>query len=880
MLRGKMNFQKVETKTKTILLNFSRINLNSVYDELNTSIDGLTEEEAENRIEKYGFNQVAHEKPVKWYMQLLKCFLNPFILVLLSLAIVSTITDSLIQDKTDRSFITVIIILIMVAVSILLQFFQEYKSSKAVEQLKSLVKTTAAVLRKETGVKEINISEIVPGDIVYLAAGDMIPADCRIISCKDLFISQSSLTGESEPVEKFISLKNDAKNLSVTDLENICLLGTDIISGSAIAVVISTGNDTYFGSMAQALLTPKNITSFQKGVNNISLLLIRFMLIMVPIVFFINGITKHDWISALLFAISVAIGLTPEMLPMIVTTNLAKGALNMAKHKTVVKKLEAIQNFGAMDILCTDKTGTLTLDKIVVERYLNIHGEEDLRVLRHAYMNSFYQTGLRNLMDLAILDHGDENSIKDLNDRYTKIDEIPFDFARRRMSVVLKDNNEKRQLITKGAVEEMLSICTLAEYKGNVVPLTKDIKINVLDMVSKLNHDGMRVIAVAQKNDIPDEKSFSISDESNMVLMGYIGFLDPPKESAKDAIKALNESGVEVKILTGDNDAVTKKICKDVGIEISDIILGNDLDSLSDEELSLKIEHCNVFAKLSPLQKSRIIRILQDMGHTLGYMGDGINDAAALRQADVGISVDTAVDIAKESADIILLEKNLMVLKEGVVEGRNIFGNIIKYVKMTASSNFGNVFSVLIASIFLPFLPMLPIHLLIQNLFYDISQISIPWDTMDREYLEKPRKWNAKDIERFMLFIGPVSSIFDIVTYIIMWFIFKANTSTMQSLFQSGWFVEGLLSQTFIVHMIRTEKIPFIQSIARYPVLILTAAISIIGIAIPFTVFGESIGLTPLPISYFPFLILILISYGIVIQIVKTAYIKRFKTLL
>ncbi len=876
MKKRKVNIQNRVKENTTRLFDFSMMDLERVYDKLNTNINGLAMKEAENRFEKHGLNQIAHERPTPWYIQLIKAFINPFVLVLLALAVVSLITDVVVAAPEDRSYTTSIVIGIMVAISGFLKFFQEFKSGKAAEKLKALVRTTAAVCRKESGINEIDMSEIVPGDIVYLAAGDMIPADVRIINSKDLFVSQSSLTGESEPVEKYSILKKPSKDLSVAELDNICLLGTNIISGSATAVVVATGNDTYLGSMASNLVGTKTQTSFEKGVNSVSILIIKFMLVMVPIVFLVNGISKGDWLEALLFAISIAVGLTPEMLPMIVTTNLAKGAVVMAKHKTVVKKLDAIQNFGAMDVLCTDKTGTLTLDKIVVERHLDIHGEEDLRVLRHGYLNSFYQTGLRNLMDVAILEHGKENGFTELENNYTKVDEIPFDFSRRRMSVVLKDQEGKRQLVTKGAVEEMLSICTLAEYKGNVVELTDDIKNEILDMVTKLNNEGMRVIAIAQKNDIPDENNFSVADESNMVIMGYIGFLDPPKESAVDAIKALSENGVEVKILTGDNDAVTLKICSEVGLKVSNILLGTDVESMSDEDLAKVVDRTNVFAKLSPLQKSRIIKVLQDKGHTVGYMGDGINDAAALRQSDVGISVDTAVDIAKESADIILLEKSLMVLEEGVIEGRKVFGNIIKYIKMTASSNFGNVFSVLVASAFLPFLPMLPIHLLIQNLFYDVSQISIPWDTMDSEYLRKPRKWNADDIGRFMIFIGPISSLFDITTYLVMWFVFKANTPAMQSLFQSGWFIEGLLSQTLIVHMIRTKKIPFIQSRATIPVLLLTGVIIAAGICLPFTAFGASVGFQPLPLSYFPWLVGILLSYCTLTQIIKTMYIKKF----
>ncbi|SFB31288.1 magnesium-translocating P-type ATPase [Clostridium frigidicarnis] len=874
--KRKVNAENAAKEVSNRLYDFSKMDLEMVYKELNTDSNGLTMDKVDNRVEIYGLNQVTHEKPTPWYIQLFQSFINPFILVLLVLAGVSLITDVIIAAPEERSFSTVLVVGIMVTISGLLKFFQEFKSGKAAEELKALVRTTAAVSRKESGINEMNMSEIVIGDIVYLAAGDMIPADVRVITSKDLFVSQSSLTGESEPVEKYSTLRKANKDLTVAELDNICLLGTNIISGSATAVVVATGNDTYFGSMASILAGIKNETSFEKGVNSVSMLLIKFMVIMVPIVFVVNGITKGDWIEALLFAISIAVGLTPEMLPMIVTSNLAKGAVVMAKHKTVVKKLDAIQNFGAMDVLCTDKTGTLTLDKIIVEKHLNIRGEEDLRVLRHAYLNSFYQTGLRNLMDFAILEHGKDNGFNELEKNYDKVDEIPFDFARRRMSVVLKNNEGKRQLVTKGAVEEMLSICTHAECNGDVVELSENIKNKALDMVKKLNDEGMRVIAVAQKNNIPDENNFSVSDESHMVLMGYIGFLDPPKESALEAIKALNNNGVEVKILTGDNDAVTIKICNEVGLKVSNVLLGNEVENISDEELSKLVEGTNVFAKLSPLQKSRIIKILQDKGHTVGYMGDGINDSAALRQSDVGISVDTAVDIAKESADIILLEKNLMVLEEGVIEGRKVFGNIIKYIKMTASSNFGNVFSVLIASAFLPFLPMLPIQLLIQNLFYDISQISIPWDTMDKEYLREPRKWNADDIVKFMVFIGPISSIFDIITYLVMWFIFKANTQEMQSLFQSGWFIEGLLSQTLIVHMIRTKKIPFIQSRATNPVLLLTGIIMILGVWVPFTSFGNSVGLQALPLSYFPWLIGILLSYCMLTQIVKNIYVKKF----
>ncbi|MCK9268310.1 MAG: magnesium-translocating P-type ATPase, partial [Alkaliphilus sp.] len=792
---------------------------------------------------------------------------------------ISYITDVAIAPAGEKSWEAVIVIIIMVTISALLHFFQEYRSGKAAQKLKALVQSTAAIARKDTGVREIPMKYIVPGDIIHLATGDMIPADLKIIRAKDLFISQSALTGESQPVEKFSDVKTELNpKMNPSDIDNICLLGTDVISGSAVGIVITTGNDTYFGSIAKSIVDKKIETSFERGVSSVSRLLIRFMLVMVPIVFVINGITKGDWLQALLFGVSIAVGLTPEMLPVIVTTNLAKGAIAMSKRKTVVKKLDAIQNFGAMDILCTDKTGTLTLDKIILERHLDVHGNENNRVLRHAYLNSFYQTGFRNLMDKAILEHGNERGFEILKHKYTKVDEIPFDFARRRMSVVLQSEGTKRQLVTKGAVEEILSICSLVEYEGKVIELTDEIKEEVINRVAGLNEDGMRVIGLAQKNDVPDENIFGIKDESNMVLMGYIAFLDPPKESAAGAIKALNDHGVTVKVLTGDSEIVTKRVCREVGLPIDNILLGTDIEGLTDERLSSMIHNTTIFAKMSPIQKARIIKIIKDKGHTVGFLGDGINDAPALREADVGISVDTAVDIAKESADIILLEKDLMVLEEGVIHGRKIFGNILKYINMTVSSNFGNVFSVLIASSFLPFLPMLPIHLLIQNLLYDVSQISIPWDTMDKDYVKKPKQWDPGNITKFTIYIGPISSIFDIVTYLVMWYVFKANTPALQSLFHSGWFIEGLLSQTLIVHMIRTRKVPFIQSRATTPVLLLTGAVMIIGIIIPFSAFGAAVGLQPLPLSYFPWLVGILLAYSLSIQVAKNMYIKKFNT--
>ena len=656
-------------------------------------------------------------------------------------------------------------------------------------------------------------------------------------------------------------------------------MGSNVVSGSAKGIVFATGNQTYLGTIAKSVAGHRAATAFDRGITKVSLLLIRFMLIMVPIVFLVNGITKGDWMDAFIFAISVAVGLTPEMLPMIVTANLSKGALMMSRKKTIVKDLNAIQNFGAMNILCTDKTGTLTQDHIVLERHVNVDGTEDKenRILRHAYFNSFFQTGLKNLMDRAILSHVKELGLETLSSSYKKVDEIPFDFTRRRMSVVVEDLKGKRQIITKGAVEEMLTVCAYAEYEGEVRPLTKEMRSKAQRFVKEMNAQGMRVLALAQKSFLSKENNFAIEDEKDMVLIGYLAFLDPPKESAAQAISQLHEHGVEVKVLSGDNEAVVKAISRQVGINTSASITGPELEIMSREAKMKTVTECSIFSKLTPMQKAEIIQLLQANNNTVGFLGDGINDAAALRESDIGISVDSAVDIAKESADIILLEKDLMVLENGVIEGRKTFGNIVKYVKMTASSNFGNMFSVLAASAFLPFLPMLPIHLLIQNLLYDISQTTIPFDRMDSEYLRKPRVWDSADLSRFMIWIGPISSIFDIATYIIMWWVFKCQGSDMESLFQSGWFIEGLLSQTLIVHMIRTRKVPFIQSSASWPVMFMTFSIMAIGICIPFTPFGSSIGLTPLPLSYFPWLIGILLSYCVLTQWLKTQYIRVFK---
>lgn len=848
---------------------------------------GLTQTQARQRLSTFGLNEVHHEKAPAWYSQLFHAFLNPFIGILLIIALVSFILDIWLAPAGEADYKTVIMVGVMVMVSSLLRFIQEYRSNRAAEQLKGMVRTTATVQRKKEEKKEIDIKLLVPGDLVFLSAGDMVPADCRILQSKDLFVSQSMLTGESLPVEKRHLPIPAAETKDLFELDNLVFMATNVVSGSARALVLNTGNQTYFGSLSRTLTGKRAETSFDKGVNKVTYLLIWFMLIMVPLIFVINGLVKHSWWDALLFAIAVAVGLTPEMLPMIVTANLAKGAINMSKRKVIIKRLNAIQNIGAMDVLCTDKTGTLTIDRIVLERHLDVFGKDDDEVLKWAYLNSYHQTGLKSLMDRAVLEHIELHDHLKVEEYFIKVDEIPFDFQRRRMSVILRQHNDAHLLICKGAVEEMLQVCKYAFHPtgdgsrqvagDSLIELNEEVRAGILSTSRKLNEEGLRVLLVAIREFSHRALTYSVADESDMILTGFIGFLDPAKPSAKASIEALGKLGVHVKVLTGDNEIVTRKICKDVGIPHEHVLLGRDIDKMSDEDLREKAEQATLLAKLSPVQKARVVRMLQHNGHTVGFLGDGINDSAALRDADVGISVDTAVDIAKESADIILLEKDLLVLRKGVIYGRRTFGNIIKYIKMTASSNFGNMFSMLGASAFLPFLPMLPVQILIQNLLYDISQISIPWDTMDAEFLHHPKKWDAGGISRFMLFIGPISSIFDYVTFLVMYFVFKANTPGNQTLFQSGWFIEGLLSQTLIVHMIRTRKIPFIQSWAAAPVVALTSLIMLIGILIPFSPLAAGLKMQPLPLSYFPWLIGILTTYCLLTQLVKNWYIKKFR---
>lgn len=880
---------------------------------LNTTLCGLEPGKVEENRSEYGSNKVTREKKKTLPQRLAGAFINPFTAILFCLALVSSFTDMIFPHFSlfgcvpkDFDCLTVVIILTMVFLSGTLRFVQESRSGNAAEKLLAMITTTCTVTRKGQKMAEIPLDEVVVGDIVHLSAGDMLPADVRILDAKDLFVSQASLTGESEPIEK-IPMVNETRD-AITDYTNIAFMGSNVLSGSASAVVVTVGDHTLFGSMASEVAHEAVETSFSKGVNAVSWVLIRFMLVMVPLVFVANGITKDDWLSAFLFGISIAVGLTPEMLPMIVTTCLAKGAVSMSKKQTIVKNLNSIQNFGAIDILCTDKTGTLTQDKVVLEYHLNVNGEDDLRVLRHAYLNSYFQTGYKNLMDVAIIqkteeEEADDPQLVDLSEHYVKVDEIPFDFARRRLTTVVQNRDGKTQMVTKGAVEEMLSICSFAECDGKVRPMTKELKSRILATVDDLNEKGFRVLAIAQKSNPSPAGAFGVTDECDMVLMGYLAFLDPPKESTADAIKALKAHGVTTKILTGDNDKVTRTICKQVGLKVRNMLLGSDLENMSDQELAKAAETTDVFAKLTPGQKARVVSVFRENGHTVGFMGDGINDASAMKSADIGISVDTAVDVAKESADIVLLEKDLMVLEEGIIEGRKTYANMIKYIKMTASSNFGNMFSVLAASALLPFLPMESLQLIFLNLIYDLSCTAIPWDNVDEEFISVPRKWDASSVGSFMMWIGPTSSVFDWMTYIFMYFVFcplfvskgvlyndlashfaGADLVRMQTayvaMFQTGWFIESMWRQTLVIHMIRTPKLPFIQSHASAPLTLMTfTGIGVLTI-IPFTTFGRMLGFVALPTAYFAYLIPCILLYMVLATSLKKAYVRHYGELL
>ncbi|WBU48880.1 magnesium-translocating P-type ATPase [Kosakonia pseudosacchari] len=834
--------------------------------------EGLNPQEVELARETHGENLIPAQKPAPWWVHLWVCYRNPFNLLLTCLGIISYASEDL---------FAACVIALMVAISTLLNFLQEARSTKAADALKAMVSNTATVLRVvnekgENGWCELSIDQLVPGDIVKLAAGDMIPADLRVLQARDLFVAQASLTGESLPVEKVATTRLAAQR-NPLEADTLCFMGTNVVSGTAQAMVIATGGNTWFGQLAGRVSeqeTEQN--AFQKGISRVSMLLIRFMLVMTPIVLLINGFTKGDWWEAALFALSVAVGLTPEMLPMIVTSTLARGAVKLSKQKVIVKHLDAIQNFGAMDILCTDKTGTLTQDKIVLENHTDISGKVSELVLHSAWLNSHYQTGLKNLLDTAVLEGVDAEAAQTLAASWRKVDEIPFDFERRRMSVVVAQQADVHQLICKGALTEILSVCSQVRFNGEIFPLDDTMLRRIERVTSTLNRQGLRVVAVATKYLPARSGDYQRIDESDLILEGYIAFLDPPKETTAPALKALKASGITVKILTGDSELVAAKVCHEVGLEVGDALTGSEIEHMSDDELAQMAKHITLFARLTPMHKERIVRLLKREGHVVGFMGDGINDAPALRAADIGISVDGAVDIAREAADIILLEKSLMVLEEGVIEGRRTFANMLKYIKITASSNFGNVFSVLVASAFLPFLPMLPLHLLIQNLVYDVSQVAIPFDNVDDEQIAKPQRWNPADLGRFMIFFGPISSIFDIVTFCVMWWVFKANVPEAQTLFQSGWFVVGLLSQTLIVHMIRTRRVPFIQSRAAWPLVAMTLMVICVGIALPFSPLAQYLQLQALPLAYFPWLVAILAGYMTLTQWMKGFYSRRY----
>ena len=847
------------------LLAKARADPDTLLKDLASRWEGLSQAEADARLKQVGPNEIAREKRPSLLKRLLNNVKNPLIILLVALGVLSYLTGDL------RAMA---VIFVMVLLGLVLRFFQELRADNAAERLKAMVSNTATVVRggAET---EMPLNLLVPGDIVRLAAGDMVPADVRLLAAKDLFLNQSALTGEALPVER----KADpapAGGENPLDLPNLCFLGSNVESGSATAVVIHTGARTYFGSLAASIVGRRQLTSFDKGVNKFTWLMLRFIAAMVPAVFLINGLSKHNWLEAFMFALAVAVGLTPEMLPMIVTVNLSKGALAMARKKVIVKRLNSIQNFGAMDVLCTDKTGTITQGKIVLEKHLNVRGERSEKVLRYGYLNSYHHTGLKNLLDEAILAHEELEERLKADEKYRKIDEIPFDFVRRRMSVVVEDETGLNTLICKGAVDEVMSLCDRVDINGEILDVLPEHDAHRRHMVDELNGQGFRVIALAYKEmpGSPDEPVYTVKDESDLILLGFLAFLDPPKETAAAALERLRDLNVDVKILTGDNEIITAYIGREVGLPVEGILLGSQIEPMSEAALAEAARATGVFARLAPAHKERIIRALQSKGHVVGFLGDGINDAPALKAADVGISVDSAVDIAKESSDIILLENSLLVLEQGVLEGRRVFGNIIKYIKMAASSNFGNMFSVVGASAFLPFLPMLPIQVLTNNLLYDFSQTTIPTDEVDADWLTKPRKWTIGEIQRFIVFIGPISSIFDYLTFFIMLTVFKAGHDP--ALFHTGWFVESLFTQTLIIHVIRTNKIPFIQSRASWPIVASSLIIVAVGAWLTVSPLAGTLGFVPLPPLYWLFLAIMLPCYVILAQLVKTWFYRKF----
>jgi P-type Mg2+ transporter len=853
------------THSSDQLLEIVRADTGTVLQESRSRLSGLSTAEVEARKKQYGLNEIAREKRPSALLRLLDNVKNPLVILLVALGVVSFLTGDL------RAMV---VIFVMVVLGVVLRFFQEMRADDAAEKLKAMVSTTATVVREDKD-EEVPLKSLVPGDIIRLAAGDMTPADVRVLSAKDLFLNQAALTGESLPVEK----KADPAPIEIAnplELPNICFLGSNVESGSAMAVVIHTGDRTYFGALAHSIVGERQLTSFDKGINKFTWLMIRFMVVMVPAVFLINGLTKHNWLEAFLFAVAVAVGLTPEMLPMIVTVNLSKGAQAMARKKMIIKRLNSIQNFGAMDVLCTDKTGTITQGKIVLEKHLDVAGNPSDQVLQYGYLNSYHHTGLKNLLDEAILDHEELEDRLKAKEKYRKIDEIPFDFLRKRMSVVVEDKSGLNTLICKGAVEEVMGLCSLVVINGEVVDMLPAYDASGRQIVHDLNGEGFRVIALAYK-EMPgatDEPTYGVKDESDLILLGFLSFLDPPKDTAAQALKQLHALKVDVKILTGDNEIITAYICKEVGLPVENILLGSQIEAMSEAELAEAASGTSVFAKLAPAHKQHIIRALQSKSHVVGFMGDGINDAPALKAADVGISVDSAVDIAKESSDIILLENSLLILEQGVLEGRKVFGNIIKYIKMAASSNFGNMLSVVGASAFLPFLPMLPIQVLTNNLLYDFSQTAIPSDNVDADWLTKPRKWTIGEIQRFILFIGPISSIFDYLTFFIMLYVFNAGNNP--ALFHTGWFVESLFTQTLIIHVIRTNKIPFIESRASWPLIAASLIIVSVGAWLTVSPLAGTLGFVPLPSLYWLLLAVMLVCYVILTQIVKTWFFHKF----
>ena len=868
--------------------------LESTFANYKTSALGLVDDQVEENRDTYGENVITKGQEDSMIKKIYESIINPFTVILLVIALVSFITNVWLAKPGEQDPTTSIIIVTLVLISGGIRFIQELRSDKAASNLSRMIVNTATVLR-DGAEQEIPIDEIVVGDVIKLSAGDMIPADVVLIDSRDFFVQQSGLTGESDAVEKVCLRKADSQNLdSLLESESLAFMGTNVISGRATAVVLVVGDETMMGAIEQTINTYDEPTSFEREMNTISWLLIRLMLVMVPVVFVINGLTDGDWLEAGVFALSVGVGLTPEMLPMIITASLAKGSIIMAKEKVVIKKLNAIQDLGAIDILCTDKTGTLTQDEIVLEYPLDIHGELDLSVLRRAYLNSYFQTGLKNLMDRAIINRTQKEAkkheiVRDLDQTFHKIDELPFDFERRRMSVIVKDEDGVVSMVTKGALEEMLSVSTYVEYKGEIKRLTDEVRQEVLAEVAQLNEQGLRVLGVSYKTDLDENDIFSVEDEGDMILTGYLAFLDPPKPSAAPAIKALAEYGVTTKILTGDNEKVTQAVCEKVGLDVERILLGSEIDTMTDQELAQVVETTTVFAKLSPDQKARIILCLKNNGHKVGYMGDGINDAPSMKVSDVGISVDTAVDIAKETADVILLDKDLMVLEKGLVEGRKVYANMTKYIKMTVSSNFGNIFSLLFASIFLPFLPMAPVHLIVLNLIYDLSCIALPFDNVDKEFLKKPRIWEANSIMRFMAWIGPISSVFDIITYMLLYFLVvpmilghgynhgAADAAAFIMVFQTGWFIESMWSQTMVIHMLRSPKLPFIQSRPAFSVVVTTLAAAFFVTSLPYSPLASILKLSQLNGLYFVLLFAIIVLYMLSVTVVKRIYIKKYK---